>query len=67
MPDLAEHLEQLDHCLTAPELARLLKLHRITVYRLAAEGEIPSFKIATAVRFDPRAVAKWIRAQAVSR
>jgi excisionase family DNA binding protein len=57
--DLADYLSQLDHCLTAPELARVLGIHRITVYKLAAAGEIPSFKIATAVRFDPRAIAKW--------
>jgi excisionase family DNA binding protein len=64
---IAEHLESLDHCLQAPELARILGIHRITVYKLAAAGEIPSFRIASAVRFDPRAVAKWLRAQAVTR
>jgi excisionase family DNA binding protein len=64
---IPEQLESLDHCLQAPELARILGIHRITVYKLAAAGEIPSFRIATAVRFDPRAVANWLRAQAVSR
>lgn len=58
---IVEYLSQLDHCLQAPELARILGIHRITVYKLAAAGEIPSFRIATAVRFDPRVVAKWLR------
>jgi excisionase family DNA binding protein len=60
---LADYLSNLDHCLQAPELARILGIHRITVYKLAAAGEIPSFRIASAVRFDPRAVAKWLRSQ----
>ena len=66
-PDsIADHLSQLDHCLQAPELARILGIHRITVYKLAAAGEIPSFKIASAVRFDPRAIARWMREKAVT-
>ena len=68
VPDsISDHLEQLDHCLTVPDLARILSIHKITLYRMAAAGRIPSFKIATAVRFDPRAVAQWVREQAVSR
>ena len=65
MSTLADYLSNLDHCLTAPELARLLKIHRIQVYRLAAAGEIPSFRIASSVRFDPRAIARWMREKAV--
>jgi excisionase family DNA binding protein len=60
---IADSLEQFDRCLTAVEVARLLGVHKLTVYRLAAAGRIPSFRIATAVRFDPRAIAKWMRAQ----
>ena len=62
---ISDYLSQLDHCLTAPALARILGIHKITVYKLAAAGEIPSFKIASSVRFDPRAIARWIREQAV--
>lgn len=58
---IADYISQFDHCLTAPELARLLGIHRITVYKLAAQGKIPAFRINTAVRFDPRTVAKWLR------
>ena len=61
MSTLADYLSELDHCLTAPELARILGIHRITVYKLATAGEIPSFRIASAVRFDPRAIARWMR------
>ncbi len=58
---LVDYLENLDHCLTAPEIADLLKIHRVSVYKMAAAGELPSFRIATSVRFDPRGVAKWLR------
>lgn len=61
---IVDYLSSLDHCLQAPELARILGIHRITVYKLAAAGEIPSFRIASAVRFDPRVVAQWLRSQA---
>jgi len=29
--------------------------------KLARNGKIPSFRVGTCVRFDPRAVAKWLR------
>jgi hypothetical protein len=29
--------------------------------QFAAAGRIPSFRIGSCVRFDPRAVAKWLR------
>jgi excisionase family DNA binding protein len=60
---MPEQLEQIDPCLTANELARILGVNRLTIYRQAAAHQIPSFKIATALRFDPRAVAKWLRVQ----
>ena len=54
-------VEQYGHALTAGELAELLAVSRITVFKLAKAGRIPSFRIGTCVRFDPRAVAKWLR------
>ena len=60
---IADSIEQLDHALTASELARILKVHKLTIYRQAHSGTLPCFRIGTAVRFDPRAVAAWLRAQ----
>ena len=58
---LSEQIENLDRALTTPQLARLLAVDRATIYRLAQQGRIPAFRIATAIRFDPRAVAAWLR------
>jgi excisionase family DNA binding protein len=58
---IADSIEQLEHCLTAADLSRLLNVHKLTIYRLAKAGTLPSFRLGTCVRFDPRAVAKWLR------
>lgn len=48
--------------LTAPQLAEFLGVRPITVYRQAARGAIPSFRIGYAVRFDGREIARWLDA-----
>ncbi len=58
---LPDRIEQCGHALTAVELAELLAVSRVTVFKLAKRGRIPSFRIGTCVRFDPRAVADWLR------
>jgi excisionase family DNA binding protein len=58
---LADRIEQVDHALTADELAPLLSISRITIFKHARRGNIPSFRLGTCVRFDPHAVAEWIR------
>jgi excisionase family DNA binding protein len=58
---LPEQIERIPHALTAAELAQWLAVSRITVFKLAKAGRIPSFRIGTCVRFDPRAVATWLR------
>jgi excisionase family DNA binding protein len=58
---LPDQIERISHALTATELAEWLAVSRITVFKLAKAGRIPSFRIGTCVRFDPREVAKWLR------
>lgn len=58
---LPDQIERVGHALTAAELAELLAVSRITVFKQAKAGRIPCFKIGTCVRFDPRAVATWLR------
>ena len=60
---LIEQIERTGRALTADDLARLLSVSRITIFKQAKAGRIPSFRIGTCVRFDPQAVAKWLRAQ----
>ncbi len=58
---LADRIERMGRALTANELAEMLTVSRITVFKQAKAGRIPSFRIGTCVRFDPRSVAQWLR------
>ena len=58
---LADRIEKYEHALTAIELAKLLNVSKVTVFKHAAAGTIPSFRIGSAVRFCPQAVADWLR------
>ena len=60
---LADQVEKIGSALTAHELAKLLSVSKVTIFRQAAAGRIPSFRVGTCVRFDPRAIANWLRAQ----
>ena len=58
---LADRIERIDRALTAGELARMLTVSRITIFKQAKAGRIPSFRIGTCVRFDPKSVGTWLR------
>jgi excisionase family DNA binding protein len=58
---LADRIERIEHALTANELAEMLTVSKITIFKQAKAGRIPSFRIGTCVRFDPRSVAQWLR------
>ena len=47
--------------LTAKELSHYLKLSDSTIYKLAAEGELPGFKIGDSWRFDLDEIMKTIQ------
>ncbi len=50
-----------DEILTIREVAELLKINEKTAYRLAAEGEIPGFKVGGSWRFERQEIALWIK------
>lgn len=59
---IIEKLERTDHALKVNDLAKLLGMSRRTVYEHAAAGRIPgAIKIGSALRFNPSALAKWLR------
>lgn len=58
---LAERIERVGRALNAEELSGFLNVSKITIFKQAKAGRIPSFRIGTCVRFDPKAVAKWLR------
>jgi excisionase family DNA binding protein len=46
---------------TAKEVGQYLKLSESTIYKLAASGEIPGFKIGDSWRFDMEEIFSLIR------
>jgi excisionase family DNA binding protein len=64
MPEtLADRIEKIGHGLTATELADLLNVSPVTIYKQGAAHRIPLFHVGSCVRFDPHAVAEWLRTQ----
>jgi excisionase family DNA binding protein len=58
---LVERLRTMDRLLTAPQLAALLGLHRLTLYTKARAGKIPSLRVGDAIRFDPVEIANYLQ------
>lgn len=58
---LAERIERMEGALTAEQLAKLLNVSKVTIFKQAKAGRIPSFRVGTCVRFDPRVLAGWLR------
>jgi len=63
MMSIADQIEKIGRALTAEELSKLLSVSKVTIFKHAAAGRIPSFRVGTCVRFDPKAVANWLRSQ----
>lgn len=49
--------------MTIREIAAYLKMAEKTLYRLAAEGSIPGFKVGGSWRFRKTEIDKWIKKQ----
>jgi excisionase family DNA binding protein len=52
-----------DEILTVREVAEFLKVTERTIYRLASEGQIPSFKVGGSWRFRRADLVKWMAEQ----
>ena len=53
-------VEEMPDMLTIAEVAKYLKLHELTVRRLAREGELPAFKVGRQWRIKRDLLEKWI-------
>jgi excisionase family DNA binding protein len=53
-----------DDIMTVREVADFLKVTERTIYRLAADHQIPSFKVGGSWRFRRADLAKWMSEQA---
>jgi excisionase family DNA binding protein len=58
---LVELVEQRSEALRVRDVAPILGVSIQQVYKLAARGQIPSFRVASSVRFDPQLFANWMR------
>ena len=52
-----------EQLLRVEEVAARLRLSRTTVYRLAAEGRLPSVRIGFSRRFSPSGIEAWLAGQ----
>ena len=53
--------EKSNQAIRVRELATLLNVSPMTIYRQAKSGGIPSFRVGASLRFDPKMIARWLR------
>ena len=58
---LVDTLKSRTGALKVAEIAKLLGVTPQHIYKMAARGSIPSFRISGSVRFDPDEVATWLQ------
>ncbi len=58
---LVDSLRTRTRALKVADLAEMFGVSPQHVYKLAASGRIPSFRVSGAVRFDPGDVASWLQ------
>jgi len=58
---LVETLKSSTGALKVGEVAKLFGATPQHIYKMAASGSIPSFRILGSVRFDPDEVAAWLK------
>ncbi len=61
MLGIASRFAAFDHALNINEVAEVLGFNKKTIERMARASRIPSFKIGSQVRFDPRHLAEWAK------
>jgi len=49
--------------LTVAEVARYLRVHPTTIYRLLRQERIPAFRVARDWRFNTEEIDRWIKDQ----
>jgi excisionase family DNA binding protein len=62
---LGDRILAFTRAMTAQEVATLFDIHLNTVYVQARAGNMPSFRIGTSIRFDPKKLAEWYRKQSI--
>jgi excisionase family DNA binding protein len=58
---IADFIGQLRNLLTAIELGGYLSVCPKTIFQWSKQGRIPVVRMGSALRFDPKAIATWLR------
>ena len=58
--DTGEKMEPITNILTVRQLATYLNMASVTIYRLAARGELPGTKVGGQWRFHKQAIDEWL-------
>lgn len=56
-------IEERPTIMTVSELAKYLRLHEQTVYKMAKEGRVPAYKVGNRWRFKKDTIDDWLREQ----
>jgi excisionase family DNA binding protein len=59
--DLADFILAKGRALTVRNVAMIFNISERQVYKMATKHRIPRFKIGGTIRFDPIAMASWLR------
>ena len=62
---LPEKIERIDHAMTVTEISDLLNLGKTAIYEMTRRGAIPFYRLGGSVRFDPDAIAEWLRTHSI--
>lgn len=52
-----------DELITIKDVAEFLQIAEKTIYRMAADGKIPAFKVGGSWRFKRREIENWLESQ----
>lgn len=58
---LIEVVEAKNEALRVRDVAQILGVSVQQIYKMAATGQMPCFRVASAIRFDPQIIAIWLR------
>jgi excisionase family DNA binding protein len=53
--------------MTVREVAAYLRMHEMTIYRMARQGQIPAYKVGNRWRFNKDRLLKWLGEHEVGR
>ena len=55
-----EQIKKKQNQMKVEELAKMLAMSRLTLYKMCKHGRIPHFRLGTMIRFCPQTVAEWL-------